>query len=119
MGLFDIFRRKKETDEQKQIRQEIDREIKEKGYITFTNFIPNSKPKKEFKIRKCKECGRSVKHTCISNRTRTFRDALGNNSSDDGQNVQVQQIWAIANHTYKENRTCRGSNRRYKKQFIK
>jgi len=109
MGILDVFRQIKETDEQKQIRQDIDQEIKEKGYITFTNFIPNSKPQKEFKIRKCKECGRSVKHTCISERY---------GPQDLGGMQQIRQIWAISTHKYGKIK-CRGSNRRYKKQFIK
>lgn len=109
MGIFDIFRSKEEKEFDKQMREMIDREIKEKGFFTAYNFIPNSKPRKEFRMRKCKECGKSVKHTCISERRKTV---------DVGGTESISQIWAIANHRYND-RKCRGSNRRYKKQFYK
>lgn len=100
MGIFDIFRLNK-TESYKIAR------------ITLpdgTKLYPvSSKPRKEFCIRKCKECGNSVKHTCISERRKTI---------DVGGMELISQIWAIANHSYKD-RKCRGSNRRYKKQFYK
>ena len=109
MGIFDIFRSREEKEKEKQCMEQIEKEIKEKGSVTFYNFIPNSKPSKDFRIRKCKECGKSVKHTCISERRKTV---------DIGGMELIRQIWAIANHQYR-NRKCRGSNRRYKKQFYK
>ena len=109
MGIFDIFRRDKKWSV---LPDNIVKVTLPDGSEYYRGSL---KPQKEFRIRTCKECGKSVKHTCISERRRPFRDAFG---SDDGQNVQVQQIWAIADHTYKEDRKCRGSNRRYKQQFF-
>ena len=109
MGIFDIFRSREKKEFEKQIMQKIDQEIKEKGFFTAYNFIPNHKPRKEFRIRKCKECGKSVKHTCISERRKTV---------DVGGMELISQIWAIANHRYLDKK-CRGSNRRYTKQFYK
>lgn len=109
MGIFDIFRSREKKESDKFWMEKIDQEIKEKGFFTAYNFIPNIKPRKEFRIRTCKECGKSVKHTCISERRKTV---------DVGGTESISQIWAIANHRYRDQK-CRGSNRRYKKQFYK
>lgn len=102
MGILDIFRRKKSSFS-------MDNVVR----ITLPdgNVLSriNSKPQKEFKIRKCRECGRSVKHTCISERY---------GAQDLGGMQQIRQIWAISIHKYGKIK-CRGSNRRYKKQFIR
>ncbi len=108
MGIFDIFRSRERKEEAKYWEDKINQEIKEKGSFTAYNFNPYGKPRKETKIRKCRSCGSSVKHTCISERIL---------DEDRGGMQCKSQIWAIANHTYKENKKCRDSNRRYKKQF--
>ena len=50
-----------------------------------------------------------VKHTCISERY---------GPQDLGGMQQIRQIWAVSTHKY-GNIKCRGSNRRYKKNFYK
>jgi hypothetical protein len=103
MGIFDIFRRDKKWSV---LPDNIVKVTLPDGSEYYRGSL---KPQKEFRIRTCKECGKSVKHTCISERRKTV---------DVGGTESISQIWAIANHQYGD-RKCRGSNRRYKKQFYK
>lgn len=106
MGILDVFRKNKEPENIVRVRRIDPNTGKTIWSLPVTSRIPR-RPK-SYKIRKCKECGRSVKHTCISERRKTI---------DVGGMESINQIWAISNHS-RGNGKCRGSNRRYKKQFI-
>jgi len=111
MGIFDILRRKKNSENIVRITRVDPTTGKTIWSVPVTSHTSqrHPKPQKPFRISKCKECGRSVRHTCISERRKTI---------DVGGMESISQIWAISNHKY-GNGKCRGSNRRYKKQFIK
>lgn len=106
MGILDVFRKNNESENIVRMRLIDPNTGKTIWSIPVTSRIPRIP--KPYRIRKCKECGRSVKHTCISERRKTI---------DIGGMESINQIWAISNHRY-GNRKCRGSNRRYQKQFI-
>lgn len=78
MGLLDIFRKKKKR--------------------IFT------RPKREYKIQRCKVCGRKVTHVMI-------RDTLLD--EDPGGMENHLKVWLVKTHK-NGNRKCKGSARKYR-----
>lgn len=92
LGILDIFRKKDPTANwSSKKRRQHERFMAKLGHDY----------KKRW--RKCRDCGKKVKHTCIKN----WED------EDKGGQTDSYEIWAIGTHQYRQGKKCKGSNKRY------